>query len=270
MKFIITTLTALLYFSYFCYSQDDSLKVSTAFTTHVIFPTELTYADLSNKEVVAAKIIEQNKNILAVKARCIFDGMTSISALESNGRMHTFIVAYDPSPDVLVLDMRRDKMDDFTSAGPDGSHVSLVRRSDAPTVSQVAAGRQRLYHIGARKYGIMVLCENIISYSDMTYVVLSVENRSSVSYNITDATFVIESKKRSRRTVVFEKTLFPRNRHGSLSAGAGEKQTMVYSFDKLTLSEDQVLKVYLYEEGGQRNLEMTIDTKDINRATSKL
>lgn len=262
MKRTIISLIALLYFSYSGYSQGDSLKVSTAFTTHVIFPTELTYADLSNKEVVAAKIIEQNKNILAVKARCIFEEMTSISALESNGNMHTFIVSYTQFPNALVIDLRKDAVSD--------GNVSLMRKSDAPTLEEVARGKQALYHIGARKYGIMVLCENIISYSDMTYIVLSLENKSSVSYNITDATFVVESKKRSKRSVVFEKTLFPRNRHGSLSTGAGQKQIMVYSLDKQTLSESQVIKVYLYEEGGQRNLEMTIDTKDINKAGNSL
>ena len=263
MKRIILSLIALTLFSHLGRCQGDSLKVSTAFTTHVIFPTELTYADLSNKEVVAAKIIEQNKNILAVKARCVFEDMTSISALESNGRMHTFIVAFDQYPSTLVIDLRKEVM---TADG----NVSLMRKADAPTLEEVAAGRQALYHIGARKYGIMVLCENIISYSDMTYIVLSLDNRSSVSYNVTDATFVVESKKKSKRSVVFEKTLFPKNRHGSLSTGAGQKQIMVYSLDKQTLSENQVIKVYLYEEGGQRNLEMTIDTKDINRAASNL
>ena len=110
MKRIILSLIALSCFSFWGYSQGDSLKVSTAFTTHVIFPTELTYADLSNKEVVAAKIIEQNKNILAVKARCFFEEMTSISALESNGKMHTFIVAYDQYPTTLVIDLRKETM----------------------------------------------------------------------------------------------------------------------------------------------------------------
>ena len=66
MKRIILTLIARSRFSLRGYSQSDSLKVPTAFTTHVIFPTELTYADLSNSEVVAAKSSEQNKNILAV------------------------------------------------------------------------------------------------------------------------------------------------------------------------------------------------------------
>ena len=41
---------------------------------------------------------------------------------------------------------------------------------------------------------------------------------------------------------------------------------MAYSFKKMTLSKDQVLKIYFYENGGQRNLELTIDTDDINKA----
>ena len=34
----------------------------------------------------------------------------------------------------------------------------------------------------------------------------------------------------------------------------------------MTLADDQVLKVYVYEEGGQRKLVMTISAKDINKA----
>ena len=50
----------------YCNAQTDTLRVSTSFTTHVIFGTELTYADLSNKTIVAAKIIEQYRNMLAL------------------------------------------------------------------------------------------------------------------------------------------------------------------------------------------------------------
>jgi glycosyltransferase involved in cell wall biosynthesis len=82
--------------------------------------------------------------------------------------------------------------------------------------------------------------------------------------------FVLESKKRSKRSVVIEKTIFPEGRHGSLNCPVGQKAKMAYSFKKITLSKDQVLKVYLYEHGGQRNLEMTIDTNDINKAERSL
>lgn len=36
----------------------------------------------------------------------------------------------------------------------------------------------------------------------------------------------------------------------------------------MTLSKDQVLRVYFYENGGQRNLVMTVSPNDINKAKS--
>ena len=40
--------------------------------------------------------------------------------------------------------------------------------------------------------------------------------------------------------------------------------------DKISLSKDQVLKVYFYEQGGQRELMLTINYDDINKAKSGL
>ena len=67
---------------------------------------ENTYADMSNSRSIAAKVIEQNKNMIAVKAREPFTEPCSISALESNGRMWTFVVIFDDSPSVLIVDTR--------------------------------------------------------------------------------------------------------------------------------------------------------------------
>ena len=53
---LITLLTSLLY-CLTTYAQTDTLKLSTAYTTHIIFSTDLTYADLSNNRIVAAKIV---------------------------------------------------------------------------------------------------------------------------------------------------------------------------------------------------------------------
>ena len=249
-----------------CFAQTDTLKISSAYTTHLIFSSDIVYADLSSPVDVVAKIIEQNRNLLAVKARGPFENSTSISALESNGTMHTFIVGYDPYPEQLVIDMRANRASEQES-----SHREVGRgsKADAPELSEMTTARQKLFHIGARRYGITLLCEEIVSYSDITFVLLSVRNRSSVSYNVTDGTFVMESKKKGKRAVSFEKGIQPKNRHGSLSAAPGETVRIAYSFDKLTLASDQVLKVYLYEEGGQRNLEITLSARDINNAASR-
>lgn len=252
----------------------DTLRLSTAYTTHIIFATDLTYADLSNSRIVAAKIIEQNKNMLAVKAKCPFTETTSISALESNGMMHTWIVMYDESPEQLIIDTRVrkevPKPDSPSGRMTREREVSRTGRADAPVLSEILDMKQGLYHIGENQYDISIQCENIYAYSDITYIVLSLKNSSGVSYDISDATFVIESKKKGKRTVIFDKTLFPRSRYGSLSAGPKEVARIAYSFDKMTLSKDQVLKVYFYESSGQRNLSITIDTNDINKAASPL
>ena len=265
---LITLFIALLY-CLASHAQTDTLKISTAYTTHVIFSTDVTYADLSNNRIVAAKIVEHNRNILAIKAKCPFDEYTSVSALEANGTMHTYIVRYEESPRELIIDERNSEAS-TSKGGEMRTNVTSNRRSDAPTLSQMSSSNQRIHHIGSRAYGIIALCENIVSYSDITYITLSIRNKSGVSYDIKDATFVLESKKRNKRSVVIEKTIFPEGRHGSLNCPVGEKAKMAYSFKKITLSKDQVLKIYLYEHGGQRNLEMTIDTNDINKAERSL
>lgn len=262
MKRIILVLISALTTS-LCFAQTDTLKISSAYTTHLIFSSDIVYADLSSPADVVAKIIEQNRNLLAVKARAPFEDSTSISALESNGTMHTFIVSYDAYPKQLVIDMRANHALTQESTRRE---VGRGSKADAPELSEMTKTKQKLYHLGARKYGITVMCDDIVSYSDITYIVLSVKNNSSVSYNVTDGTFVIESKKKGKRAVSFEKGIQPKNRHGSLSAAPGETVKIAYSFDKLTLASDQILKIYLYEEGGQRNINVTLSADDINKA----
>lgn len=276
-------------------AQSDTLRVSAHFTSHVIFSTDVTYADMSNSRSIAAKVIEQNKNMIAVKAREPFTEPCSISALESNGRMWTFVVVFDDSPSKLIVDTRERERIKARESQPelqdenvdkdkrngrkrerkvpakkrtDGQTASTWKTGDAPTLDEVSSLSREVFHIGTSGYGISVMCENLYSYSDITYMVLSVRNGSGISYSVADATFVIESRKQSKRTVSYDQTVFPRSRYGSLSAGPGENGKIVYSFDKMTLSKDQVLRIYLYEEGGQRNLVMTVSPSDINKAKS--
>lgn len=284
MKKLLLLIVASFVASYVTYAQMDTLYISADYTSHVIFATDLTYADLSNPRLANGKIIEQNRNMLAIKARMPFEETTSISALESSGAMHTFIVKYKANPEKLVVDLRetektpryqspvgdmihtaRENRGEYGNYQPDNS-VSTWKPGKAPLLKDVAKYDQKLFHISDSKYDILVLCEDISSHSDITYMTLSLRNKSGISYNIGDPSFVVESKKKGKRTVKYENSIFPRNRYGTLSCGPGEYKRMVFSFDKMTLSEEQVLKIYLYEQGGQRNLVLTLNSKDINKA----
>ena len=208
----------------------DTLRVSDLFTTHIIFNTDLIYADLSNSQVMAAKILDQSKNMMALKARTPFATPLSVSALESNGAMHTYIVTYDEKPGSLVYDMRvtPPQPQDGKKKGK-GGEAGLYRKGDAPLLQDVVAAPQHLWHISTRQYDLSVTCTNILSYSDITYLVFSIKNDSGVSYDCTDATFVVESRKRSRKSVVYDRNIFPKSRWGTISCAPGETASIGYS-----------------------------------------
>ena len=119
----------------------DTLHLSTLYTTHVVFRSDLVYADLSNTRLVAAKIVDQNRTMLALKAREPFEVPSSVSALESDGTIHTFVVAYREHPDRLVVDMRGNCQQ---KSGTTSEKIQ-ERSFEKPS--------QRIFHIGQREYG---------------------------------------------------------------------------------------------------------------------
>jgi len=45
-----------------------------------------------------------------------------------------------------------------------------------------------------------------------------------------------------------------------------ETGKLVFTFDKIALIRGQVLRVYFYENGGARNLMLTLNIVDVNKA----
>ena len=159
-------------------SSIDTVYISTMSTTHIRFSSELKYVDLSNK-VLSARIVEGSKDIVAVKAKEVFDFTTTMSCLEADGRLYTYVVAYDESPDVLIVDMRRSPvrpgMTNLNDKIAEDKFADRVNLSDSSEVS-VFEGLEQLergiYHIGDVEYDIRIMCENIAIKDDVTYLVL--------------------------------------------------------------------------------------------------
>ena len=243
-------------------STIDTVYISTMSTTHIRFSSELKYVDLSNK-VLSARIVEGGKDIVAVKAKEAFDFTTTMSCLEADGRLHTFIVAYDERPDVLIVDMRgspvRPGMTDFIKPEK-GDLVGWVLDAKVGVPDTL---EREMYHIGDVAYDIKVLCENVIIKDDVTYIVLSIENGSAVSYSMSTPRFVIESKRKTKRGLVYEKQLFPKRTSGECTVAPGTMSRLMFSFDKMTLVKGQVFRIYLYEEGGPRNFVLSFGVRDL-------
>ena len=123
---------------------------------------------------------------------------------------------------------------------------------------------QEIYHIGDVAYDIKILCENVIIKDDVTYIVLSIENGSAVSYSMSSPRFVIESKRKTKRGLVYEKQLFPKRTSGETVTALGTASRMVLSFDKVTLVRGQVFWIYLYEDRGPRNFMLSFSVRDLS------
>ena len=242
-------------------SSIDTVYISTMSTTHIRFSSELKYVDLSNK-VLSARIVEGSKDIVAVKAKEAFEFTTTMSCLEADGGLHTFIVAYDERPKVLIVDMRR------SSARPGMTDMTKPRVTDLvqedlnEKVGVLDSLEREIYHIGDVAYDIKILCENVIIKDDVTYIDLSIENGSAVSYSMSSPRFVIESKRKTKRGLVYEKQLFPKHTSGETVTAPGTVSRMEFSFDKVTLVKGQVFRIYLYEDGGPRNFVLSFGVKD--------
>lgn len=244
-----------------CAKQIDTLRVSSTLTTHIVFSDALSYVDISMPDKVMAAVVENNKNIIALRADAPFVGSLNITALENGQTIHSFIVFYDPSPDCLVLDMREDPAS--TASAAIAAVGNEAQAEELSPLERIHDQKRSLYHLGDKQYGIEVYCENITIEDDVLYFTLSLSNRSGVSYDMDDAVFKIESIQSGRKSLQLENRITPISSIGSLSAKDGEKQRKTYSFDKFSITRDQELKIYFYENLGQRNLVITLRVTDI-------
>ena len=245
----------------------DTLFISTSQVVHLRFASELKYVNLGNKAIVA-KIVDGSKDYVAVKAREPFDICTSMSCLESTGTMHTFLVAYRDKPPRLDVDTRASSGE----AAPPFSFSSSSYADGGPSASSplefesLVSMQPELFHLGTSGYGIDILCENIFYKDDVLFLLISLKNGSAVSYGLSDPRFSVESKRRTKRGLQYEKAIFPRQAYGLGVVQPDATGKMVFTFDKVSLTRSQVFRIYFYERGGARNFVLTLGMNDINKA----
>ena len=120
--------------------------------------------------------------------------------------------------------------------------------------------------MGTRGYDINIQCENIFVKDDVLFLLITLDNHSAVSYSLTSPRFAIESKRKAKRGLQYEKAVFPRQSYGLGTIQPDGVGKLVFTFDKIALIRGQVFRVYFYENGGSRNLTLTLNINDVNKA----
>ena len=255
-------------------AQKDTVFVSELYTTHIVFNTEIKYSDASNIDVILASVVENSRTLFALTAIQPFSAPSNVTILESNGNLHTFVIAYCQHPKSFIVDTRIKNdnnagVNNNPSQGSTG--VNPLWKKDAPPLSDVISYQQGLFHLSRSSGKIKLVCENVFTYSDITYIILRLENNSGVSFSVSDATFSIEAKTKNKRKLVAAKPVLPKNKLGSLTAAPKTNSRIAYAIEKMSLSEDQALVIRVFEGGeGMRNIELHLSPEDINQAAAPI
>ena len=95
---------------------------------------------------------------------------------------------------------------------------------------------------------------------------LSPDKPGQVSYELSAPRFAVESKRRTKRGLQYEKAIFPKQSYGLGVVQPDGVGKLVFTFDKIALTRGQVFRVYFYEKGGARNFVLTLSAGDVNGA----
>ena len=131
-----------------------------------------------------------------------------------------------------------ERLGDVSISIESGKTLRMVRRIVEKRVCQD--------YWNQREYGLQLLCEDLYVRDDNTCFVLSLKNGGGVSYETGDTTFVIESRKKGKRSIQYERNLYTKERSGSLSASPGITSRNLYRFSRVTAPPDRVPTVHMF------------------------
>ena len=244
--------------------------VSDQKTTHLVFPYPVTYVDLGNPGIIAAKATGA-ENIVRVKAAGNAFPEANMTVLTSGGKLYMFLVNYQHDPKVLSLDLGAagEAAGGQATAATGGA---ILSNSPIPQGNLDAYSGQALARGGtsaSERANQLSLRAGAVGYQQETlFFPLHIANKSNVTYDVDFVKFYIQDKQVAKRTAeqalevnpvyVFNGALKKIPARGMLE--------QVYIFRKFTIPDQKQLIIELYEKGGGRNIKLRLTNADLLKA----
>ena len=248
------------------------IEVTFQKTVHILFPSEVKYVDLGSFDIIADKATGA-ENVVSIKAAVKgFEGETNFSVITADGCFYSFNVVYKDEPAWLSIEME-DWLRDNPEGGIAGDRM-FVKLKELGGETPLAVNRimYTLYkknkrdfrHIGCKKYGIQTLLKGIYINNDLLYLHTSLRNSSDISFDIDYIRFKVVDKKVAKRTAMQENFIEPVRTYNRLVTVDGKATVRgIFVLPKLTLPDDKLLVVEVYEKGGARHQSFRIENTDL-------
>ena len=242
-------------------------KVEVTFdkTVHILFPTEVKYVDLGSTNLLAGKATGA-ENVVRVKAAVRgFEGETNFSVITADGCFYPFNVEYADEPAQLSIEM-----EDWLRKNPEGSFANdrmFVKLKELGGETPVLVNKimYSIYkHIGSKNLGMQALLKGIYVHNDLLYFHTSLRNYTNLSFDIDYIRFIVKDKKVAKRTAMQESVIDPVRTFNNLVTVDGKATVRnVFVLSKVTIPDDKVLEVDIYERNGGRHQSYRIENTDL-------
>lgn len=251
------------------------LRVTYDKTTHLIFPSAIRYVDLGNENITAGKA-EGAENVLRVKATVkSFTEETNFSVITEDGKFYNFNVRYSEYPGALTINLSKGRKSskDNIPTGADGEALFKELGTDAPALSHLVMetiykrDKRFIRHIGAESFGIHVMLKGIYTLNGKLFFYLQFRNATNIPFTIDFISFKVVDKKIGKRTVIQERTVEPLGEYMELNEVAGTStERNIYLLEQLTIPDDKMLVVEIFEKNGGRHQVLGIENDDLIKA----
>jgi conjugative transposon TraN protein len=241
------------------------LEITYNKTVNLIFPYEVKSVDKGSRELLAQKA-RGVENILQLKAASRDCQQTNLTVITSDGKLYSFVVSYSDEPSQLNIELIKAP---GASKGPDALLEKEPNKELLKNMAQRALeDRGRLRRIKDNSHKAHLSLSGIFIDNDVIFYRLKIGNRSNISYQIDNLRFFITDKKRLKRTSVQQTEITPLYVHGNTGpVEPNQSHELVFALSKFTIPDAKELRIQLMEKNGGRHLELSVQNKEIIRAT---
>ncbi len=180
-----------------------ALEVSYDKTTHIIFPSEISYVDLGNENLVAG-LADGAKNVLRVKSAFKrFKTETNLSVITTDGSFYSFNVKFAKEPLLLNIEMTDFLHDGEAVNRPNNAQEIYLEKlgSESPMLVKLIMksiykqDKREIKHIGSKRFGVQFLLKSIYTNNGLLYFHTELKNTSNIAFDIDYVMFKIVDKK---------------------------------------------------------------------------
>ncbi len=252
-----------------------ALEVCYEKTTHIIFPSEITYVDLGNENLVAG-LADGAKNVLRVKSAFkSFKQETNLSVITEDGSYYSFNVKFAKEPLLLNIEMTDFLHDGESVNRPNNAQEIYLERlgSESPMLVKLIMksihnqNKREIKHIGSKRFGVQFLLKSIYANNGLLYFHTELKNTSNIPFDIDFVSFKVVDKKVIKRTAMQEQVLEPlRAQNYVVAVPAKSSERTVFALEKFTIPDDKQLVLKVAEKDGGRHQSFVVENEDIVRA----